>query len=40
MSKSKHSVEWRTDIVKKYLSGEGSYAVLAKEYGIPVSHIS
>jgi len=34
MSKSKHSVEWRTDIVKKYLSGEGSYAVLAKEYGI------
>lgn len=34
MSKSKHSAEWRTDIVKKYLSGEGSYAVLAKEYGI------
>ena len=34
MSKSKHSAEWRTDIVKKYLSGEGSFAVLAKEYGI------
>ena len=34
MSKSKHSAEWRTDIVKKYLLGEGSFAVLAKEYGI------
>ena len=34
MSKSKHSAEWRTDIVKKYLLGEGSFAVLANEYGI------
>ena len=34
MSKSKHSAEWRTDIVKKYLAGEGSFAVLAKEHGI------
>ena len=34
MSKSKHSAQRRTDIVNKYLSGEGSYAVLAKEYGI------
>ena len=25
MSKSKHSAEWRTDIVKKYLLGEGSF---------------
>ena len=34
MSKSKHSVEWRIGVVMKYLSAEGSYAVLAEEYGI------
>lgn len=34
MSKSKRSAQWRIDIIQKYLSGEGSYAVLAEEYGI------
>ena len=34
MSKSKHTTEWKIEIVKKYLSGEGSYARLAKAYGI------
>ncbi len=34
MSKSKHSAEWKIALVKKYLSGEGSYATLAKTYSI------
>ena len=34
MSRSKHTVEWRIGVVKKYLSGEGSYPTLAKAYNI------
>ena len=34
MSKSGRSIQWRIDIIQKYLSGEGSYAMLAEEYGI------
>lgn len=34
MSKSKHSAEWKIALVKKYLSGEGSHAVLAKSHGV------
>lgn len=34
MSKSKHSAEWKIEIVKKYLSGEGSYAALAGAHKI------
>jgi len=34
MSKSKRSIQWRIEIIQKYLSGVGSYAVIAKEYGI------
>ena len=34
MSKSKHSAEWKIALVKRYLSGEGSYEVLAQANGI------
>lgn len=34
MSKSKHTAEWKIEIVKKYLSGEGSYAALARAHKI------
>lgn len=34
MSKSKHSAEWKIALVKKYLSGEGSYKDLARANGI------
>jgi len=34
MAKSKHSTGWKISLVKKYLSGEGSYATLAEAYGI------
>ena len=34
MSKSKHSAEWKIALVKKYLSGEGSYEVLAQANGV------
>ena len=34
MAKSKHSAEWKIALVKKYLSGEGSYKVLAEANGI------
>ena len=34
MSKSKHTAECKIEIVKKYLSGEGSYARLAAAYGM------
>ena len=32
MSKSRHTEEWKISMVKKYLSGEGSYDTLAKVY--------
>ena len=31
MSKSERSIQWRIDIIPKYLSGERSYAVKAEE---------
>ena len=34
MSKSKHSAEWKIALVKKYLSGEGSYDNLAHANGV------
>ena len=34
MSKSQHTPEWKITIVKKYLSGEGSYDSIARAYGI------
>ena len=34
MSRSKHSAEWKIEIVKKYLSGEGSYERISQAYGI------
>ena len=34
MAKSKHTAEWKIEIVKKYLSGEGSYDRLAYAHGI------
>ncbi len=34
MSKSKHSAEWKISLIKKYLSGEGSYNFLADAYEI------
>ena len=34
MSRSKHSAEWKIEIVKKYLSGEGSYERISQSYGI------
>ena len=34
MSKSKHTAEWKIEIVKKYLAGEGSYATIAAMYSI------
>ena len=34
MSKSPHTPEWKIAIVKKYLSGEGSYESLARAHGI------
>ena len=34
MSKSPHTPEWKIKIIKKYLSGEGSYESLARAYGI------
>ena len=34
MSKSECGIQWRIEIIQKYLSGAGSYAVIAKEYGI------
>ena len=37
MSKSKHTAQWKIEIVKKYLSGEGSYVQLAEVYKIGVT---
>ena len=34
MSKTKFSTEWKIEIVKKYLSGEGTYKSLAEAHGI------
>ena len=34
MSKSKHTAEWKIEIVKKYLAGEGSYATIAAMHSI------
>ena len=34
MSKSPHTPEWKIKIIKKYLSGEGSYESLARAHGI------
>ena len=34
MSKSKYTAEWKIEMAKKYLSGEGSYAAIANAYGI------
>ena len=34
MSKSPHTSEREIAIVRKYLSGEGSYTTLAEAYGI------
>lgn len=34
MAKSKHTAEWKIEIIKKYLSGEGSYDSLSCAYGI------
>ena len=34
MSKSQYTAEMKTTIVKKYISGEGSYASIAQAYGI------
>lgn len=34
MSETKHPPEWKTSLVKKYLSGEGSYKFLAEANGI------
>ena len=34
MSKSQHTPEWKIAIVKKYLSGEGSYDSIARAHGI------
>lgn len=34
MSKSPHTPEWKITIVKKYLSGEGSYERIANAHGI------
>ena len=34
MSKSQHTPEWKITIVKKYISGEGSYASIARAHKI------
>ena len=34
MSATKHPPEWKISLVKKYLSGEGSYDFLAEANGI------
>ena len=34
MSEPKHTAEWKIEIIKKYLSGEGSYVRLAEAYGV------
>ena len=34
MSKSRHSAEWKIALVKRYLSGEGSYAEIAEAHSI------
>ena len=34
MAKSPYTPEWKITIIKKYLSGEGSYERLADAYGI------
>lgn len=34
MAKSPHTPEWKITVIKKYLSGEGSYERLAVAYGI------
>ena len=34
MSKSKHTAEWKIEVVKKYLAGEGSYATIAAMHSI------
>ena len=34
MSKSKYPAEWKVEIVKKYLSGEGSYISISESYGV------
>ena len=34
MSKSPYTPEWKITIIKKYLSGEGSYERIADAYGI------
>lgn len=37
MSKSSHTTERKLTIIKKYLSGEGSYESLARAYGIGIT---
>lgn len=34
MSKSPHTTEWKIEIIKKYISGEGSYESIARAHGI------
>lgn len=34
MAKSPHTTEWKIAIIKKYLTGEGSYESIANAYGI------
>lgn len=34
MSKSPHTTEWKIELIKKYLSGEGSYESIARAHGI------
>lgn len=34
MSKSSHTTEWKIELIKKYLSGEGSYESIARAHGI------
>ena len=34
MSKSPHTAEWKIEIIKKYMSGEGSYESIARSHGI------
>lgn len=37
MSKSPHTAEWKLEMVKKYISGEGSYESIARSHGIGAS---
>ena len=34
MAKSPHTTEWKIAIIKKYLTGEGSYESIANAYSI------